>query len=284
MSIRYPVLLGGVDINDDNKVIRMTEGASTVNLTIIDPATGSAIPDGTRRQLFILGDATDDDLCEALRLTFNSHTNATSPNTYEVNAAYSLDASAAGSTINVLRQTGSSSYGFLFGNAATTFDETLIGFSGDTAVDGSNKTSSKSAGAAWCSPEVYRSFEPDESYDATVVRADGGQARVTRTAGPFKDKLLELRMIGSRRALRDDNTSDPDATFAKFLERFGAGPRIRVITMPIDTGFALDISDVVEVGSGWYFGPDAAKRFKPTRVTPGLALYDWDVDLLGYVA
>lgn len=283
MTVYYPVLLGGIVIDDDNKVIRMTENATTANLTMIDPATGIAIPAGTSRTFFLLGDGSNDDLCRALKLTFESNANAVNPNTYTVTPTFSIDASTVAGAVAV-SQVGGSTFALLFGNAATTFDESLIGFSGDTALSTATKTSTLSPGAIWVSPEVHRSLEPDESYDASIVRAEGGQASVTRTGGPFKDKKLEIRMVDSRRALRDDNTADPDATFAKFLERHGDGPRLRILLMPISSAFALDRASSVESGAGFYFDEETLTRFAPSRQNPGIALYDWDIGLVGYVA
>lgn len=281
MAVTYPLLLGGIVFNDNNNVIRMTEGAVTSNMVLGDPNTGVAMAAGSSLTLFASGDGTVTDLCRALKQTFDAHTNAVNPNTYTVTPAFSIDPSAASGTVAVA-QSGGSNFGFLFANAATTFDATLIGFpQTDTAVNTPTKTSTKSPGAWWMSPEVYELLEPIESYEAVVVRAASGRVRASRTGGPFKDRTLSQKFVDSRRMNRDDNTSDPDATLAKFIERFASGSRFRFFPCTV-SGFVATLS--TEIGSGWLFDQKASTEFAPQRMQPGLALYNIDMRLLGYVA
>ncbi len=268
---KYAALLGLVTIDSSKLAIRMKENATTATVSIVAGA------------YTLRGDGAADDLCLAIKTALDSHSNATTPNTYSVTLACSVDPASPTATITISRLTGSSTFQFLWADALTTFPVALIGVAAvNTADDATDKVSTLSPSALWISPDVMTSYEPGEEYDATASRAKPGTVGGLLLGVAHDVRRPVFRFQDSRRVLDWDNTTDPNAAFSSFLERHGDGKAMEFHEVGLLSGSTLrPLTSSTIIGSSWNFAEETVTEFTPERISPGLALYSFDVKLLG---
>lgn len=266
---KYAALLAQITITTANQGIRFKEGATTGTVTI---------PVGT---YFLRGDGASDDICLALKTAFDG---LVVGNVYTVALACSVDPAAIAATVTIT-QTGGAAFRILWADALTTFDEALLGFTdANTADSTAAKVGTLSPEALWVSPDVPEFYEPEDQYDISVQRARSGRVRALRRGGPYDVRRVSFQFLDSRRVIDHDNTTDPAATFARFLEATSAGLRFEFHATTVSGTTLGALSSSTEIGAGWYFDEDTALGFAPERLQPGLALYAFTLTLLGYVA
>lgn len=267
---QYASLLGAVTIDSSNNAIRMVEGATTATVLV---AAGT---------YFLRGDGASDDLLLACKTAFDSHPNATSPNTYTVQVSSAINPAVPSCTVTVTG--GIATFQLSWADALTTFDPGVLGFTPvNTANNASAKSSTLSPSLRWVSTDVVESFEPEAEYDVSVMRARSGRVRGVRRGGPYDLRRVVLRYQDSRRVLATDNVADPNASFARFLQRHGDGTRFELHTALAPSGVVAALGPSTRVGVAWVFDEPTSSMFAPDRVEPGLALYDWELGLLGWV-
>lgn len=268
---KYVVLLPAITINSANKGLRVTEAAAT--------ATGNIV----EGEYFLRGDGASGDLLPAV-VTAIQAANA-SVNTYTATIARSANAAAVSGAVTITRATGADTFGVLWADALTTFDEGLIGFpnTNDT-VNSSAKVGTLSPSGMWVSPEIYRSFEPGEEYEGAVSRARSGKVRTVRRGGPYETRIWEQQETDSRRLWSYDNTSDPNATLSAWIAAWGNGTRFEFHGVTASSYPTLGaLSSSTRIGT-YHLDADTMREFRPERMEPGLSLYDFTMRLLEYVA
>ena len=249
---QYASMLGAVTIDSSNNAIRMVEGATTATVLV---AAGT---------YFLRGDGASDDLLLACKTAFDSHPNATFPNTYTVQVSSAINPAVPSCTVTVTG--GIATFRLSWADALTTFDPGVLGFTlANTANNASAKSSTLSPSLRWVSTDVVESFEPERG-------------------GPYDLRRVVLRYQDSRRVLATDNVADPSASFARFLQRHGDGTRFELHTALAPSGVVAALGPSTRVGVAWVFDEPTSSMFAPDRVEPGLALYDWDLGLLGWVS
>jgi hypothetical protein len=270
---KHAALLGAIVITTANNTIKMVENATTQNVTIA-PGT-----------YYLRNDGTADDFGPALVTALNSNANAVNPNTYSTNISYLISPSGQTASFQIT-STAASAYQLQFADPATTFDATLLGFpQTNTALNALPKTGSLSPSALWVSPDVFAFSEPVDEYDVAIQRARSGRVYGLRKGGPYDVRLLSFMNLDSRRVLDWDNTSDPNATIMRFLQRHGNGLKFELHAVTASNGVVLDpLSSSTRVGTAWHFAQEASERFAPQRINAGIALYSFDLKLHGYVA
>lgn len=280
MTVKYIVLLKAVTL-ETTSVIRVTENAAASNLTVIDPATGVAL--ASSKQFFARGDGGTDDLLRVYDETVTSHAGT---NTYTTSLSLSIDPAAVAGTVTLTRATGTNNFQVNWSHASTTFDEATLGYANsDTANDGNPKVSTLSPSSIWVAPDVREFFEPVEEYAATVTRARSGKVRGVKRGGPYDVRRLSHKFIDSRRVWDWDNTADPTAAFNSFLSATADGTRFEVHEVALSSGTTLGaLSTSTRIGTAWHWDEDTVQAFEPTRMEPGLSLYEFQLRLLGYVA
>lgn len=283
MTVKYIVLLKAVTL-ETTSVIRVTENAAPLDLTVIDPATDAVL--AASKQFFLRGDGSDDDLLQVYIQTVQSHTGA---NEYTGSLSLSIDPAADAGTVTLTRSVGANNFQINWSHANTTFDgahgATLGYANSDTANDGTDKVSTLSPSSIWVAPDIYEFFEPVEEYAATVTRARSGKVRGVKRGGPYDVRRLSHKFIDSRRVWDWDNTSDPTAAFNSFLSSTADGTRFEVHAVTLSSGTTLGaLSTSTRIGTAWHWDEDTVQAFEPTRMEPGLSLYEFQLRLLGYVA
>lgn len=261
----YPVGLGAIVLTSANNVIRFTEGASTGNATI---AVGT---------YYLRGDGAAGDLLPAL-VTALQNANA-SANTYTATVAWSIDPAQPGARITITRATGADNFGALWANAATTFDERLLGFTADDTVNATAKTSTQSCAAAWVCNDVAREIEPFSERVVAVPRAASGRVQGVTRSARMQSWRLGLAFVDERRMLVENALAGAQDTLEGFMERFGAGASLELHEAQVSTGTtlaALSSSTLVDVV---HFSEETLSRFEPTRLGPGVPLYSIDLRL-----
>ncbi len=278
---KYCALLRGVRIGPTT-TLRMTENGAAQTRTFIDPATSAAIL--STKFFYLRGDGADDDLARAFRLTADSHTGGT--NVYATAVAYSIDPAAISGSLTIsIASGGPHNFMFSFADALTTFDEGAVGFTdANTANNASAKVGTLSPSAAWVSPEVFARCEQVTEYDVSVKRARSGRIKALRYGGPYDLRELRHEMVDSRRLLDQDNTSDPTATLDRFIQTVGAGDRFEMHWATASGSVLSALSSSTRIGTAWHFDEMSSAKLRPERLQPGLALYGFDLGLLGYVA
>lgn len=262
----YPAMLGAIVIQTGvNDVLRFTEGASTNNATI---AAGT---------YYLRGDGAAGDFCPALVTALQNA--GGSANTYSVTVARSIDPAVAHTTITITRLTGADSFGVLWANSSTTFDEALLGFSGNDTVDANPKTSTKACAAGWVGNDVAREIEPVSERVVAVPRAASGRVQGVSRSARMQSWRLGLAFVDERRMLVENAMAGAQDTLEGFMERFGAGASLELHEQASVTGTtlaALSSSTLVDVV---HFSEETLSRFEPARLGPGVPLYSLDLRL-----
>ena len=270
MTVEHVVLLAAVELTTSS-ALRVTENAVASTLTVIDPATGSAL--ASTKTFYLRGDGSDDDLLQVLVETIQSHAQA---NTYTATLTMSTDA-ASPSVTTTITQSGGNAFQINWTHAGTTIEASWFGFTdADTASDTSAKSGTKSSSVAWASPDAPQVREEHPEYDVSVQRSRSGRVRALRRGGPYHILDLGFTLLDSRRVLRTDNTSDPDATFAAFLETVGDGTDFEVHAIGIASGTTLSpLTIYTRLRETWRFDEESSSAFRPSRDEPGMSLYSF---------
>lgn len=270
-------MLAAVELTTSSTV-RVTENAVASTLTVIDPATGSAL--ASTKTFYLRGDGSDDDLLEVLRATIESHGGS---NTYTATLTFSTDPAAAAATVTITRATGSNNFQLNLGHAGTTIDPAWFGFAAsDTANDGSAKSGTLSPSVAWVSPQPPKVFEERKAYDVSVNRARSGRVRTTRRGGPYNIRDVSFELCDSRRVHDWDNTSDPHATFASFLEEVGDGTDFELHLQTVTSTTVDALTVYTRLRDTWRMDEQTSEVFTPVRLEPALSLYAFALVMHGY--
>lgn len=258
-------MLGAIVLTSANNVIRFTEGASTGNAAIVA---------GT---YYLRGDGAAGDLLPAL-VTALQGANA-SANTYSAAVAWSIDPTQPGAKITITCTGGADNFGALWANAATTFDERLLGFTVNDTINATAKTSTQSCAAAWVCNDVAREIEPFSERVVSVPRAVSGRVQGVTRSARMQSWRLGLAFIAEARTYVENALAGAQDTLEGFLERFGAGASLELHEAQVSAGTtlaALSASTLVDV---CHFSEDTLSRFEPTRLGPGVPLYSIDLRL-----
>lgn len=269
----HPILLSAVVIDSTNGGLRITEGANT---------SVTSIPAGT---YYLRGDpAQSDDLLLAIKTALETNTAPrVSTNTYTVAVAWSADPSARGAVVTVTRATGTDSFGVLWADALTTFDQALVGFVDSDTVDASAKSSTVSPSSVWVGDGPYREFEAIDRHVGYAKRSRSGVVRRGLTGETRKDRRFSVEFVCAARTHEKDSTTDVDRAFSRFLDRWLTG-RPAELHLTTVSGFVLAaLSASTEHGAGWHVGVDGDDEWEPRRHSAAAALYAWSLDLWEHV-
>ncbi len=273
MSADYPVMLAAVVIDSTNGGLRITEGANT---------SVTSIPAGT---YFLRGDGVADDLLLAIKTAMETNTAPrVSVNTYTVAVAWSTSPAAPSAVITITRATGADTFGVLWADALTTFDQALVGFVASDTVNASAKTSTLSPSCVWVSPEIYVEAEEDEEDDAYVQRARSGVVRGGDRGGPYETLRISFQLMEERRVKAARIAADVARAFDRFRRQLVRGRQFELHFGTISSGTTLAaLSSSTERGAGWHLSPDSVDGFRAERLRPGLPLYAWSLELWAHV-
>lgn len=270
----YPILLRAIVIDSTNKAIRFKEAAATVTLLLAE---------GT---YYLRGDGSADDLLKILKTAIDA---AGATNTYTVAVAWSADPSAVAAVITIT-QAGGATFQFLWADALTTFDPTLLGFARtNTADNTSAKTSTWSPAAAWVADGDYEEFEPIDRRIGYAERARSGKVRRGLTGMTRKDRRISFAFVDASRTheMFADTVSavlDVNRCFNVFLDRWCSGQPAELHLVDITSGFTLGaLSSTTEQGDRWHVGDEGDADFTPERMSNAVQLYSWSLDLWGHV-
>lgn len=259
----YPVLLGAIVITSANRGIRFKEGATTATANL---ATGT---------YYLRGDGAAGDLLAALKTALEAATAST--NTYTITVARSIDTATAHTLVTITRATGADNFQILWADALTTFDETLLGFTANTADNASAKTSTQACAAAWVSNDILRELEPYGDRMADVSRrGNGGVIGVSMSAHMTSWALGFAFVSEERMLLRRALAVDAD-TLEGFVERFGAGAAFEIHEVGISSGTTLAAASSSTLVAVAHWSAESVQTFRPRRIGPGVPLYDLDM-------
>jgi hypothetical protein len=258
----YPVLLGAIVITTANQGIRFKEGANT-NTALITPDT-----------YYLRGDGTASCILTALKTALEA-ANA-SVNTYTITVARSIDVATAHTLVTITRATGPDNFQILWASSLTTFDETLLGVTANTADNASAKTSTQACAAAWVGNDILRELEPFGDRVAEIARrGNGGVIGVSMTAHMTSWAVGFAFIDEGRMLLRRALAVDGD-TLEGFIERFGAGAAFELHEVPISSGTTLSAASSSTRVAILHWSQETLTSFRPRRIGPGVPLYDLD--------
>lgn len=266
----YPVMLGAIVLTSANNAIRFKEGATTATASI---AAGT---------YYLRGDGTSGDFFPALVTALEAATAST--NTYTATIARSIAPGTAHSLVTITRATGSDDFQILWADALTTFDETLLGFTANTADDANPKTSTQACAGAWVSNDGMGELEPYSERVASVVRSASGRLSGVSRSARMQSWRMRLLFVEERRLFVEQALAGSQDTLEGFMETFGAGAAMELHDADVSSGTtlaALSTSTLVDVV---HFSEDALTRFEPTRVGPGVPLYSLPLTFHAQVA
>jgi hypothetical protein len=280
VSATYPIFLRKVVIDDSNHTIRMVENGTTEDVTIANGTyyLGCASADGTSLE-------------SVLVTALNSHVAGT--NTYAVTTAWSADPTADQVVVTIARATGTNTFQLVFSHANNTFDETILGFAPgvDTSATNAAKASTNSPTACWVADQPNRDNIVEIEQEVTVPRTVAGGARSIQHGGPYLSRTFEFRFISEARAVNGANYGEnvrTNASMAMFINRCAGGGEFLVYEPTINSGLTLNEPNSVESldtpARTYMFSEETTQSFRPRRLEPGVALYDFDVRILRAVA
>lgn len=287
----YPVILPAVVCTNATTIV-VTETAGAQTLTLVDPATGSAIAANVSKTFYLRGDGATDDLCRALAETLAT---ATGTNTYSVTITRNIDGTALPSSVTIAR-TGPNNFTIDWANGSTTLDERLFGFRNVSTGSVTTTTGDVSPTGQWVSNDVYEFFEEEDEVVAFVERARSGIVIGGRRGGPYDIRRLALRFIAEQRTLAKgvptiSSVVDSGRAFANCWARLCTGRPFELHFATISSGTTLaalssSTRQVCFHGSGtaWHLDADTVEGgFRPERLSPGVGLYAWQLRMLGNV-
>lgn len=269
MTAYWYALLAPVKLTAANNTIRITENSITEDKTV--GVAGSTY--------YLRGDGASDDLLETLVQGIQSHSQA---NTYT--SVLTMNIGSSTRTADVLiASLGINSYSWLAGNAADTFDATLVGFPNSTitpSVYGLSSTLSPSL--IWMSP--MPASEDTFSFEALGSQAlmRGGQIYNFDGGGPYTRRTIGFQYVPEDRTLTFTTTLDAARTFKSFWQtnRNGSVMELHRITMTANTK-ENPFYPATLLGK-FVFDEETKNSFAPVRMQ-AQALYSWSIGLREYV-
>lgn len=255
----YPVMLGAIVLTSANNAIRFKEGATTATATI---AAGT---------YYLRGDGAAGDLMPALVTALQAAT--ASANTYSATVARSIAPGTAHTLVTITRASGADNFQILWADALTTFDETLLGFTANTADNASAKVSTQACGAAWASNDGMGELEPYSERMASLTRSMSGRVSGVSRSARMQSWRMRLLFVEERRLHVETALAGAQDTLEGFMEDFGAGAALELHDADVSSGTtlaALSTSTLVDVV---HFSEESLTRYEPQRVGPGVPLY-----------
>lgn len=263
-----PVLLLPLVVTTANRRIRFKEST--------DAAVNVDIDEGT---WFLRGDGAGDDLLAHISGKLGAA--YAGGNTYALAIARSTDHESPHGQVSI-PVTGSRDFSLLFGDAATTFDASWLGFpQSNTAHKATTKTSSLSPSSQWASTSPYSEWMPIDDAEGYVVRARSSVVRDGLVGGPHEVRRLGFSLIHGERWHREWIAADPDRAFVTFAWRWAAGRPAELHFAPATGSVIGALSSSTEKGSRWHLGGDVRDRIEAARRDKATSLWSFEFELMG---
>jgi hypothetical protein len=286
----YPVLLPAI-VLDGTQTIRLNEGGVAQTLSMLNPATGLAIPFDTEVTFYLRGDGATDDLLRAVRETLDTHTGT---NTYSVSISRNIDGTTLPSAVTISRATGASTFSIQWGSSA--LDEALLGFRNITTTTGTTTTGDISPTGQWIANDIYEEFESEDEVDGFVERTRSGAVFSGRRGGPYDVRRLSMRFqVAQRTHLKEvptiSSVVDTGRAFGGCWEKLTRGRPFELHFATLASGTTLNaLSSTTRqgcfnsTGTSWRLDSGSIEAFRPERLAPGVGLYSWSLRMLGNVS
>lgn len=176
----------------------------------------------------------------------------------------------------------SAAFKFRWGNASTTFDSTLLGW---TQSDTSASTSQAADGdptAAWVASQPPAYAEPVETRYGNAGRTVGGAHYSFDRGGPFLDRDYRFQYVDGD-LVWSELASVTGGTFEEFRQSCGGATPFRVYTCTPASGVTYvypspdnpGTADTLTLLGTYAFGSAFFNEFRPDRDTQGLEIYSW---------
>lgn len=256
----YPVFLGAIVVTTSNRRLRFREGGGAVGN--VDLATGT---------YYLRGDGAADDLCLEIKNKLDAFVGG--GNAYSVTVARSIDTATPHTRVTITRTAGTDTFQLVV-DGSTTFPMALLGFTASTANDASPKTSTQACAAGWASNDAFSRLEPFGDRVVEVERVMSGSVVGVSMSAHMQSWDVGLGFVHESRALRRRAIVDAD-TLEGFISRFGAGAALEVHSVDVSSGTTLGpLSSSTRIATG-HWSADTLMSYRPTRLGPGVPLYDW---------
>jgi hypothetical protein len=258
----YPVLLGAIVITSANRGIRINEGGTLATALL---ATGT---------YYLRGDGAAGDFLPALVTALEAAT--ASVNTYSATVTRSIDTATAHTLVTITRTSGGNDWQILWADALTTFDETLLGFTANTALGATPKVSTQACAAGWVSNDILRELEPFGDRVAEVTRRSNGGTIGVSMSSHMTSWALGFAFVNEARMLLRRDLACAGDTLEGFVQRFGAGAAFECHEVPISSGTTLAGATSSTLVAVMHWSQETVTSFRPRRIGPGVPLYDLD--------
>ena len=271
MAIKYQYLAASVEITTANQDIEITDsGTNTVQI-----ATGT----------YFVGDGTSADLLTAIQTALDTSPSA---NTYLVtlSGAPDIDADNVAAAVTVSRDTGSDTFDVLWDSANPTSTPQWVGFdAGKGGATAGDQVSTVSPSLLYVPNDVADFAEPVDRGAGTQVRTVNGQVYTfDRSQNVYSDYVLSLTWLKEKRVWTRANAADTEATLQNFWSIIRDGRRMRLYEGTITSGTLVQAPSAASLLGMFHLDGGQMNEFAPDRFSAGSALYDYEFELLGYVA
>jgi hypothetical protein len=256
----YPIIRRPIIITTANRGIRVIEGATQATRNIAE---------GT---YWLRGDGSPNCLLTRIQTALNTG----SPNTYTVNLSlYSVTPGDVTAAIVITRTVGTATFGLLWANALTTFDESLIGFPNtDTANDAAAKASTLSPSALWVGDGTLALDQPSPLRRVFGGEpSNGGRIYAGALSVELKRRVWRIDKATRTRVLEEAVPSDPNASYERMWRRISGGELVELGTLDAISFAATPIA------GQWIAGEETrqAAAFDSWRESSAIPLYSWEM-------
>lgn len=274
---RYPFISRPIEITAANRVIRITEGASTANVNV---AAGT---------YWIRGDGSADCLLTRLKTALEAATAST--NTYTVSLLFeplNLDTPVV---VRIARATGSDTFRLDFDNVAVTFPVEAIGFRRvATALDANDKDGDRPTTGLWMADDMLVVDDPSEDGDVFGdLPASSGAVLFGSHSEPWEMWRWQHARIRRSRTWGIYATY-PDVSWQYFHRHVRSGAVCELRTAGISSTAVVpyasaSVEQTGGAGAQWVADEQTRANVGPlNRDAPGNPFYSWATTWRRWVA
>lgn len=281
MTVKYASLHAAIVIDSSNNLLRLDEAGTVADATI---APGV---------YYLRGDGSTGDVClaiqDALDAAIGGNTYAVTTTTDGSTASWDIDPANVHAKVHIAIATGSTNFRVKWADGSATFDGLIIGFvTTKAAANTTAEVSTLSPTCVWVANDAYRERRRTRMWRVAEQPTADGDHDVVRRSSKTRSDVLQFRFLDERRIFIEAQSSSSSwsRTLEYFIDQWGDGRSLELHERGIISGTLLDaatddtIVGGINFSGGWRLG-QAAQTLDPTRVEPGLALFDLDLELVG---
>jgi hypothetical protein len=273
MSVSYAYLMGSIELDASNNIIRLEEVATAVN-AVVAPGVYYADPTAT------------DFIGTAVATALSNAFAGGNAYTVTLSSLPNVDPAQLSGGFTITRTAGASAFRCRWNSSS--FPAHALGFAVEkVAADAVSEVSTKSPSCLWVPNVFHEIANPSASYAGTTQESiANGSTEISRVSQRAKQMVIDLQLVHGRRIFDHVNTADPNASLWSFVDRHGDGRPIRVqasgligATTTLQADQTLRLFTPGASGEEWALS-SAMAELRPQSARTGLDLWNLSIDLV----